>query len=307
MDFMRRFGVYQRERFPLITYSVLVAVISFAGVSLPAMSQAADAVSFHAWLTAFMVTLSFFFQLRVVDEFKDYVDDSIYRPYRPVPRGVIRLGELAALASVLMLVQAVLAAWRSPRLLPILLLGWGYLALMRFEFFAPAWLKARPLLYLVSHMMIMPLIFLFISACAWLAGGAAAPPGLGGFLALGYANGVMFEVGRKIRAPQDEEPGVESYSALWGRPRAVSAWLLAVVCSSLFSWLAAPLAVHHLWLAVFLLLLTAGALVVSIRFLQTPTSERAKVVATYSSAVTLLIFLALGLAAFLEAPGFHEG
>jgi 4-hydroxybenzoate polyprenyltransferase len=296
MGFLRRFWIYQRERFPLIAYGVLVAAISFAGVSLPgARPQQLGALSFHAWFTAFIVTLGFFFQLRVADEFKDFVDDATYRPYRPVPRGVIRLRELAMLAVVVMAVQVALTAWRSPRLLPMLLLVWGYLALMRLEFFAPAWLKAHPLVYLVSHMTIMPLIFLFISACDWLAAGGAAPAGLGGFLALGFASGVVFEVGRKIRAPEDEEPGVETYSALWGRPASAGAWFLAVACSSVCAWLAAPLAIYRFWLAVFLLLLTAGALAIGVRFLHRPTGARAKIITTYSSVVTLLIFLMLGV------------
>jgi 4-hydroxybenzoate polyprenyltransferase len=297
MAFLRRFWIYQGERFPLLAHGVLVAAITFAGISLSAATRlGGEPLHFGAWLTAWIVVFGFFFQVRVADEFKDLVDDAMYRPYRPVPRGLIRLHELAMLAVIGMIIQVAVTAWRSPRLLTLLLLVWGYLALMRVEFFAPAWLKAHPLLYLVSHMLIMPLIFLFISACEWLAAGAAPPQTLGGFLALGYTNGIVFEVGRKIRAPQDEEPGVETYSALWGRPSAVAAWFFAVLLSSFCAWWAAAPVVNHLWLAAFLLLLAVGALAPSVRFLQAPTSARAKVMAMYSTLVTLLIFLALGVA-----------
>ena len=32
-----------------------------------------------------------FLQLRIADEFKDFDEDSRYRPYRPVPRGLVTL------------------------------------------------------------------------------------------------------------------------------------------------------------------------------------------------------------------------
>ena len=42
----------------------------------------------------FIVTFLQFLMVRIVDEFKDYEEDCKYRPYRPVPRGLIKLKEL---------------------------------------------------------------------------------------------------------------------------------------------------------------------------------------------------------------------
>jgi hypothetical protein len=95
---------------------------------------------------------------------------------------------------------------------------------MSFEFFVPAWLKARPFLYLVSHMAIMPLIDLFVTACEWLPRAGAPPPGLWLFLALSFVNGCVLEIGRKLYARENERPGVETYSALLGPKRAALAW-----------------------------------------------------------------------------------
>jgi len=50
--------------------------------------------------------------------------------------------------------------------------------------------------------------------------GSALPHGLHWFLAAGYCNGMVVEIGRKIRAPEDEERGVETYTAVWGRSTA---------------------------------------------------------------------------------------
>ena len=42
----------------------------------------------------------------------------------------------------------------------------------------------------------------------------AASPGLFWFLIVSFFNGVVVEIGRKIRAREDEEEGVETYSSL---------------------------------------------------------------------------------------------
>src|SRR5438046_1797385 len=97
---VQRFWVYQRERFPLLSQGILIALISVCGVSFARLVRAAgqpaplhSTVWLMVWtpqvaaamLVALGGALGFFFQLRVADEFKDYADDLRYRPYRPVP------------------------------------------------------------------------------------------------------------------------------------------------------------------------------------------------------------------------------
>lgn len=237
---LRRFWVYQAERFSLPVYSVLIAVLAAGGIGWSrAARQAQDAYSWAALGAAFVVTLGFFFQLRVADEYKDYAVDLAHRPYRPVPRGVIRLSELAWLALSVGVVQAVVSAWLAPRLLFFLLGVWGYMALMRWEFGIGSWLHRHPLVYMLSHMVVLPLIFAYIAACDWLRVDVGPPSGLGWLLATGYANGVVFEVGRKLRAPEDEEVGVETYSRLWGVGRAAGVWWAAIVLAGVAATLAA--------------------------------------------------------------------
>jgi hypothetical protein len=72
-------------------------------------------------------------------------------------------------------------------------------------------------LYLLSHMAIMPLIDLLLTGIEWLPGRAAS--GLWMFLALSFVNGCVLEIGRKLWAPENEIAGVDTYSGLWG-PRA---------------------------------------------------------------------------------------
>jgi len=55
-----------------------------------------------------------------------------------------------------------------------------------------------------------------VCAVAWLKVSGSPPAGLWLFLVLSFANGCVLELGRKIYAPANERPGVETYSALLG-------------------------------------------------------------------------------------------
>ena len=218
-----RWWIYQRERFPIAAHGPLILAFSFSAVSYSALLR--GHVGWPIWpsvLVAFVTSLLFFLQLRIADEFKDFEEDSRYRPYRAVPRGLVRLRELGAIGAAGALIQAVLAYWLHAPLLLLLAVTWLYLALMSFEFFVRDWLKARPITYLWTHMLIMPLIDLYATASDWMVQGQLPPDGLHWFLIVSFCNGVVIEIGRKLRAPAAEEHGVDTYTKLWGRSRAVT-------------------------------------------------------------------------------------
>jgi 4-hydroxybenzoate polyprenyltransferase len=48
------------------------------------------------------------------------------------------------------------------------------------------------------------------------------------FFGVSYFNGIVLEIGRKLRAPEAEEEGVETYTRLWGLKTAAFLWLLAL-------------------------------------------------------------------------------
>lgn len=297
MDLHRRLWTYQSERFPLVAHGLLVAVIAAAGVGFSAAARdAMERPTVQAYATAFVVALAFFFQLRVADEFKDFADDARYRPYRAVPRGVVTLRELARLAVAGGVVQALLTWLLEPALLWVLAAGWAYLGLMRVEFFAPLSLKARPPIYMLSHMAILSLIFLYIAGCDWLAAGAAPPRGLGWFLAAGYCTGMVIEIGRKVRAPEGEEEGVETYSKLWGRRGAAGAWLAAVALSSGCAIAAARPFGWAGWMAVLAAVLAAVAAALALRFVGAPVTERAAAIDKFSALYVLTLYAGLGIA-----------
>lgn len=261
-----RWWIYQKERFPLLAHGSMVAVFCLS-VMLFSSLQQEDIPDLWRITGAIISTLILFFQLRVADEFKDAEIDARYRPHRAVPRGLVRLPELARIARIGAVVQFLIALSIDVGLIPILVLVWAYMGLMTKEFFVAAWLKRTPSIYLFSHMLIMPMIAFYVSAFDWLCTCRELPAGLPWVLVFSFACGLVLELGRKIKAPTAERVGVETYSALWGPGIATSVWAGAVVVSVLAWGQAAALVVGAgVYLTLGLAaLITAAAVAVLIR------------------------------------------
>lgn len=232
----QRLIIYQTERFPCLRFGIMVCTFAFSGLCLSALLRGAQPLpSPEAFFVAAVVTFLFFLQLRVADEFKDHEFDCKFQPYRPVPRGLVALSELRTLALIAAIVQCAVIAWFSTALIAPLLATWLYMGLMTKEFFVPTWLRSHPIAYLGSHMFVMVFIDIFITACDWLKQGAPPPAGIYTFLCVSVCNGLIIEFGRKMRAPESEEEGVETYTALWGVTTGSYVWLTMLVVSYLFA------------------------------------------------------------------------
>ncbi len=291
---------YQRERFPVVAHGALILAFSLSAICFSASLRGigTDGVSLpslRAAIVAFITSFLFFLQLRIADEFKDFEEDARFRPYRPVPRGLITLRELKWVFILAGMAQALLALIHNPLLLVYLGITWLYLAGMSKEFFVRDWLKSRPVLYLLSHMAIMPLIDLYVTGCDWGNHQKTPPSGIVWFLVVSYFNGIVIELGRKIRSPEDEEHGVETYSFLWGRKRAVMAWWMAMILTALFAAVAASRLNMIVPIGAVLLLLLVAGIWIGQRFLGDPSPGRGKSIEGYSGAWTVLMYLTLGV------------
>lgn len=292
-----RWWEYQRERFPIFAHSPIILAFSLSAVSYSALLRGASALpGWKPCFVAFANSFLTFLQLRLADEFKDFDEDSRFRPYRPVPSGLIKLRELGWIWIACIVLQLLLALWLSPRLVPLLVVTWIYLGLMSREFFLRSWLKARPITYMLSHMAIMPLVDLYTTACDWVPLRYHRPPrGLLWLLLVSYCNGVVLEIGRKIRTPIDEETGVETYSFLWGRRRAVAVWLSVMTLTAAFAIEAArgiAFGLPATFLLGSLVLIAAG---LSLRFLATEVPGRGKSLELIGGVWSLILYLSLGV------------
>lgn len=232
MTLAQRLWTYQAERFPLKKTVPLLACFSAASITLSAVLSERTLPGLGAYIIGFLLVFILFFQLRVADEVKDGKDDAKYRPERPIPRGLVTLRLIVSLGVATIPLGIMLALVHGAGLVWLLLLTWAWLTAMTFEFGVPVWLKARPVLYLLSHMAIMPLIDVLLTGIEWLPHGGAAP-GLWLFIALSFSNGCVLEIGRKLWAPESERDGVDTYSGLWGPVRASYIWIIFVGISAM--------------------------------------------------------------------------
>ena len=228
-----RWWIYQKERFPILKYSLLILVFSGSAIGYGQLLQSQSSIRFSSWITIFLVTLGLFLQMRIADEFKDYRDDCKYRPERAIPRGLVNLKELAYLGIAIGVLQIILLLAFIPQSFIYLGLVWVYFFLMCIEFGCRKWLKQHLSIYMFSHMMILPLIGLLnLGSVGQFRGEYLL------FALVCFLNGIVIEIGRKIRAPKDERFGVETYSSIWNPQKASMAWLTAVILSAIATCMA---------------------------------------------------------------------
>lgn len=223
---------WQRERFPLrngIFFAVFY--VSALLVGRASMNGGPVVIGVHD-VPGFAALCAFFLLLRVLDEHKDFAADSAAHPGRALQRGLVTLNQLKVIGVIAAAIQLGVSLWLDGGIGRVT--GWWaaalvWSALMAKEFFAREWIRRRILVYAFSHMLVMPLVAVWVASMG--AGGAARASAVWVFAALAFLAGLAFEVARKIRAPKDEHPMADSYTQALGVSRA-SALLIGVVCSA---------------------------------------------------------------------------
>jgi hypothetical protein len=299
----KRWWIYQRERFPLVAHGLLIAAFSSSAVGYSSLLRDAALPARSSLLVAFASSFLFFLQLRILDEFKDYEEDAQYRPYRPVPRGLVTLRELGRVGLVAAGIQAALAVSLDRRLVLLVVVTWIYLLLMSREFFVGEWLRSRPALYLWSHMLIIPIVTLYATACDWIVAGSGIPDGVGVFLMASFFNAIGIEIGRKVRAPADEEHGVTTYSAAWGVRWAVCGWMLALATTATLALIAAARITFVTPMAFIVAVSLSAAATIAWRFLRWQERTDARRIEQMSALWTLSMYLSLGVAPLFMPHG----
>lgn len=295
MSFIQRFYIYQKERFPFLTHGILIAVFSFSAVAYSRMCRRAEGfIDWKIFAAGVFITITTFFLLRIFDEHKDAEDDAQHRRHLPVPRGLISLAELSRVGWVVVALQIAVIGYFFPKMYWLYALAMGYMLLMGKEFFVAEWLKKRQFWYVVSHMVIIPLVDIFASGLDWFLAGDFAPLGLLFFFAVSFMNGIVLEIGRKIRTPENEE--VNTYSTSMGMERATRLWLWVLAATLVCSLAAAWFAGHGWVVFVVLGICFAAAAAVGFLFLQKPSARLAKWIEHASGLWTLMMYLCLGAA-----------
>ena len=198
---------YLKERFPPV--NMMLFVILYLAVYKVAQGPLQP----DFWFVPGMVaTISFFFRLRVMDEIKDFDHDAIHYPQRVLQSGGVTLRFLIGLSCFLALSELIWSYRQGMQGLLFWLIAVGYALLMRYEFFIGSFLKQRLVWYALSHMMVMPLVILWL----WFAWRDEVSAVLGLLMLLSLLGGFVFELARKTHAPSAEREGIASYSRILG-------------------------------------------------------------------------------------------
>jgi 4-hydroxybenzoate polyprenyltransferase len=216
--FPRRLFAYLQERFPLVG-NVLLIVSYYSSNQFLAQALTNPGQPVHySWhsLMGGVVLLCMFLHLRVFDEHKDYEDDVRFYPERVLSKGLITLGHLKIIGGIAIALELILSACRGGAALTAVLIALGFSLLMLKEFFVAAWLKRHFVLYALSHMLIMPLFALVTYSFAIQRYPWTAPGWYWLYAFVGFFVTFNWEVSRKIRAPEDEVDGLETYSQIFG-------------------------------------------------------------------------------------------
>lgn len=224
--YFTRLRAYMRERFPLVGHVLLIVSYYSSNQFLAKVLTQPDAPMQYTprSLLGALTLLFFFFHLRVFDEHKDFEEDSRFHPERVLQRGVITLAELRRLAALAIVGEFLFAFAAWPEAFVALMIAFGFSILMLKEFFAREWLKRHFLVYATSHMLLMPLLSLMIFSFATRRMPWEAPPVFWLYAFVGFFVTFNVEVSRKIRAPEDEVEGLETYSKIFGTYGA--AWIV---------------------------------------------------------------------------------
>lgn len=294
-SFLKRSYIYQKERFPLAGHGLLIAAFSFSAISYSRICRGlTDFVSMEIFLPGVFITISLFLLLRISDEFKDAEDDAKFRKHLPVPRGLITFRELKMTAIAAFIAQVFVLAFCFPALWSIYAIVVIYLLLMRKEFFISEWLKKHQFWYVISHMLIVPLIDVFASGLDWKLAGDNPPAGLLVFFAVSFMNGIVLEIGRKIRTAEEEQEGVLTYSSLLGPARATILWLIILTATLILSLQAAAYAnlgaISSYLLITFFILCALPAIL----FIKIKNKKIAKSIEITSGLWTIAMYLTLG-------------
>ena len=293
--FLKRFYIYQKERFPFLSHGILIAVFTFSAISYSRICRGLDSfIDPVDYIIGVLITLTFFLLIRLFDEFKDEEEDAQFRTYLPVPRGLISLRELFWVAIVVVLFQLAILLTFFPSMLYLYMICMAYLFLMRVEFFIPTWLKKHQIAYITSHMVIIPLVDIFASGLDWLLDGSRPHYGLLYFFAVSFMNGIVLEFGRKIRTPDSEEEGVLSYTRLYGTKGSVIAWMGILLVTLTAALLASIYANHGSGSIVVLIVCFIVCSIPAALFLIKPTVKKSKWIEHASGIWTIGMYLILG-------------
>lgn len=225
---LKAWHIFIRERFPPFTYLPFLTLYFVAHYVL--ISEKHTMPVWHL-LLIWLVTILFFFKLRLYDEIKDYESDRIGHPDRPLVRGVLSRAEVSK--AIVLGIIAEVGIFSLSGITGVLAMAVPvvYSLLMFKEFFLRRWLRAHLTLYAVTHTFVSGLFSLALlsvlqSTALWELHTDAFL-----FALISWCLFTIFEFGRKTFLSGEEKKTIDSYSKIYGRGGAAMLVLVLTLCS----------------------------------------------------------------------------
>jgi 4-hydroxybenzoate polyprenyltransferase len=294
---MKRVAAYFSERFPLLAHGLLILSFYSSNQFLAhALVQPGKPMQYDARsLMGYVTMLCVFLHLRIFDDHKDFVEDCRNFPCRVLQRGEITLAELKRIGALAISLELILGIVAGPAALASVIIVLAYSLLMLKEFFIRNWLKRHFLIYVSVHMLIMPLLALLVFSFATGRYPWEAPGWFWVYSLVGFFVAFNWEVSRKIRAPDDEIDGLDSYSKQFGTYGAAYLVLfIRIVDTGLVTLVAIHLGLSawfYVWLLILFLVCMIGFF--QYRFWTTPATARR--LETYAGIYIVAFDLALAV------------
>lgn len=307
MNFFKKWYTYQKERFPVVMFglyifSIVFAVFCFSNASNEMLmnnykiildTSMINEVEWLKIIPMFIVAFLQFLMVRITDEFKDYEEDCKYRPYRPVPRGLVTLKELKILFIICAILQVIITFIFNRNGLILLAIVWAFSGLLSKDFFIKKFIDRHMLFGVFLDEILMPILVLYLSSFIIFPNmcmEALVFSNLGYILLISYLVSWTVEIARKVRCKEDEEEGVKTYTAVFGIGKAI---LILFILENLLMLLQLKvLGKAHLPWIIGVYVLTN---IINLLFVKKKNKKLAKMTELSANIYIIYIYLSMGL------------
>lgn len=208
--------VFIWERFPPYTHLPFM-LLYFVAHYFFYLGSSIENMPIIKLLILFIGTLIFFFKLRLYDELKDYQNDLVAYPNRPLIRRLLIHRDLYKGIYLSILIEILSFSIFGFKGLLAVAIPISYSLIMFKEFFVRNWIRAHLTIYAVTHTLVsalfsLALIATFKSTFIWNLDTNSYL-----FALLSWCLFNIFEFGRKTFISSEEHKMVESYSKIYGR------------------------------------------------------------------------------------------
>lgn len=210
----RSWWIFIQERFAPVEH---LSMVFFLTLGNSAMGCYLLGVEFQAlpFVVSYLVAMLFFFRLRCFDEIKDYDVDLEINPTRPLARGVLTVSQVKTMFLVLTVAELAIVATVGMNALIVHAIAVAYSYLMYKEFFIGEHLSRHLTTYALTHTLVSVLVGYSIVAQNTGLSIELFPLYMLAFGLVNWALFNLFEFARKTYAPEEERPGVDTYSSLF--------------------------------------------------------------------------------------------